>query len=574
MIDFGFDLAGRSDPKLWRGAIVSALGAIAEAIPLGIAFFVLHGVLAGTAAWSWLPWTIIALLGSIALTTALKAVGCIDSFIATYGLVCDARLRLVDHLRRLPMGFWTEQRTGSVSSIVTDEFGFYMEIVTHVWSLVAANLAKPIAIAIVMLVADWRLGLVAVLTFPFALASIPWSNRLLNNASDRLANTKGRAYARLVEFVQGATTIREYGQTGTIHDRLDSVLLELESEQLRTELAPAPALFTYQLVVWLGFCLLIAAGAWGVANAHVKPARFLLVALLALQLYGAASELSNHLALARFAARTLERIRALFAEPVQFESASGDRPLDATIRLEAVSFGYTNRSAIREVDAVFRPGSVTALVGPSGCGKSTLAHLITRLWDVDAGHITIGGVDVQELPLTVLHRHVATVLQDVVLFQETVEENIRLGRPDASRQQVIAAAKAAQADGFISELPDGYDTVLGEGGTGLSGGQRQRISIARALLQDAPILVLDEATASLDSHNELLIQQAIGTLTKQRTVVVIAHRLWTIQHADQILVLDRGRIVGRGTHTELLRAKGLYRKLWNTQRSSGGWKLN
>lgn len=573
ILDFGFDLAGRSDARLWRGAALSAVGAMIEAVPLGVAFVVLDGVFRGAATWAWLPWTILTLLAAFAASTVLKTFGGIDSFIATYGLVCDARLRLVDHLRRLPMGFWNAQRTGSVSSVVTDEFALYTESVTHTWSLVVVNLAKPLTLALVLTIVDWRLGLVGIATFPLALASIPWSHRLLNRASDRLADTKARAHARLFEFAAGAGTLREYGQVGPFHARLGAVLEELESEQMRTELAPAPAIFVYKLLIGLGFSALVAAGVWGVAHDRVDPSHFLLVALLSLQLFDSAADLWNHLAVARFASRTLERIRSLFTEPPQLDVSSGPSPGDATVRLERVSFGYAGCPAISEVSAVFKPGTVTALVGPSGSGKSTLAHLITRLWDVDEGRVTIGGIDARAMPLSELHRRVSTVLQDVVLFRETVEDNIRLGRPTATRDEVVAAAKAARAHDFIEGLPDGYDTVLGEGGSDLSGGQRQRISVARALLHDAPILVLDEATSSVDSHNELQIQQAISELTRGRTVVVIAHRLWTIRHADQILVLDRGCVVERGTHAELVERDGVYHKLWTAQQSSHGWRL-
>ncbi len=575
-MDFGFDLAGRTEPRLRRGALLSALGALTEAAPLLVAYVALDGVFSGAATGAWIPYTVAALAGCVALTALFNALGGTDSFIATYGLVCDARLRLADHLRRLPMGFWTRARTGAVGSVLTDEFAIYTEIVTHVWSLVVTHLAKPVAIGLVVLVVDWRLGLLALATLPLAMLAIPWSHRLLNRASDRLAHTKARTHARLVEYVTGIGTLREYGQTGPFHARLEAALEEFERAQMKTELAPAPALFTYKLVVWLGFSLTIGIGAWMVAAGHLEPTRYLLAALLSLQLYAAASGLSNHLAMARFASRTLERIRALFDEPPQPDVAPDDAgprpPRDAPIEVEGVHFAYGDRPAIVGVDAAFRPGTVTALVGPSGSGKSTLAHLLTRLWDVERGSIRIGGTDIRDLPLATLRRHIATVLQDVVLFRETVTENIRLGRPDASREAVVAAAKAARAHDFIEALPDGYDTVLEEGG-GLSGGQSQRISIARALLVDAPVLVLDEATSSVDPQNESLIQQGLAALVRDRTVVVIAHRLWTVQHADQILVLDGGRIVERGTHDALLAAGGLYHHLWETQRESRRWRL-
>ena len=267
MMDFGFDLAGRRDPRLARGAILSGLGAANEVVPMAITLMVLDGVFQGTATMAWLPWTLGGLLASLVLTIALQALGGIDSFIATYSLVCSARLRLVDHLRRLPMGFWNDQRTGRIGSLVTDEFALYTDIATHVWSLVVANLVKPAAIAVLLLVIDWRLGLVAILPLPVALLAIPWSHRLMNRASDRLADTRGTANARLVEYIAGIGTLREHGQAGVFHERLGKALQDLERDQMGNELAPAPALFTYKLVVWLGFSLVMGTGALLLARA-------------------------------------------------------------------------------------------------------------------------------------------------------------------------------------------------------------------------------------------------------------------------------------------------------------------
>lgn len=573
MIDFGFDLAGRPEPRLARGAVVSALGALTEAAPLLVAYVVLDGIFNGSATWAWIGWCGAALAILLVANATLKTLGGIDNFIATYGLVCDARLRLTNHLRHLPMGYWSQQRTGAVSSLVTDEFALYTEIVTHAWSLVVVNLAKPIAIGVVLLIVDWRLGALAVATLPPALLAVPWSHRLLNRASERLAAARQRAHTRIVEYVQGVTTLREYDGAEAYLTSLRAELENLEWEQLRTELAPAPAIYAYKLAVWMGFAILVAVGAWGVSTGHIEPTRFLLAALLALQLYSAAGDLSDQLALARFASGTLERIRRLFQEPAQLDRPDAVPPDDSTVRFEQVSFSYADRPVVNNITAELRPGTVTALVGPSGSGKSTLAQLVYRLWDTGQGRITIGGVDVQEFPLAELQRRVGAVLQDVVLFAQTVRDNISLGRPDATEHEIIAAAKAARAHDFIMTLHAGYDTVLTEDGGTLSGGQRQRLSIARALLVDAPILVLDEATSSIDSHNERLVQEAIAELTRGRTVLVIAHRLWTIQHADQILVLDSGNLVQRGSHTELMAAGGLYRRLWDAQQTARGWRV-
>ncbi|MEM9695184.1 MAG: ATP-binding cassette domain-containing protein, partial [Myxococcota bacterium] len=285
----------------------------------------------------------------------------------------------------------------------------------------------------------------------------------------------------------------------------------------------------------------------------------------------AQASLIIYLAESRFAARTLGRIRALLGEPPQ--SDPDDVPaLSPPLSAAGVDFSYPEGDvpALRGVDATFAPSTVTALVGPSGSGKSTLAQLLVRLWDPEVGAIRFGEIDIRAVNRSHIYRHLAIVFQDVTLFSETVRDNIRLARPDASHAEVEAAARRAQAHDFITALPDGYDTVLGPGQTELSGGERQRISIARALMKDAPVLVLDEATASLDSASELAVQRAIAELMEDRTVIVIAHRLWTVQDVDQIVVLDGGRVVQTGSHAALVEDEGLYRAMWRAQQRVAG----
>lgn len=573
LVDFGFDLAGRKDPRLKRGAIWSVLGGLAELLPIIIAYFVLEGVVRERISQDWVYASAAALFVSVGLSALFKALGSLANFTSTYSLVCDARVRLADHLRRLPMGFWTKRRTGEVSSVLTDEFSLYSEVVTHVWSLIIASLAKPAGICVILFLLDWRMGLIATVASFAGLAAIPWTHRVLNRASDRLHRVKSDSHSVLVEYAQGVETLREFDRCSAYHPKIDSALRLLEKEQMRMELAPAPIVLSFKLVAWLGFCSMVLFGAGWVSDGSLDPLHLLLLLVLSLQLFEGASEISTFLALARFASRTLERIRALFDEDVQHSVVGGPGDNDlrqddmqkADISIREISFSYEDRPAIRDLSASIPFGSVTALVGRSGSGKSTLAHLLNRLWDVQQGSIKVGTQRLDEIPLSQLRRQIAMVLQDVVLFRDTVENNIRLGRPGASREEVIRSAQAAQAHRFIQDLEHGYATVLSRGGQELSGGQRQRLAIARALLHDAPILILDEATASVDLESEAEIQEALGHLMVGRTVVVIAHRLWTIQSADQILFLQDGELIEQGAHDSLIEAQGPYRRLWDAQ---------
>ncbi len=573
MMDYGFDLAATKEPRLKHGLVMASVGAVLEAAPLLVALFVVDRVLADRPS-PLSVWSLFALMvGLLVLAFAFKIVGGRLNFGATYELVCRIRLRLTEHLRRLPMGFWNQRRLGSTASVLTDEFSLYTEIVTHSWSLVVANIALPGAIAIVLLLSDWRLGLLALAPVPLALMAIPWSFRLVNRAADGARAQKQATSDLLVEYVQGIETLRALDADSAYRRRIERQLGILEREMMRAELLPAPAIITYSVLIFSGFILAFGAGAIWLASGQLPAARFFVVVVVALHFARTLSELVIYLAMSRHAARTLERMRDLFRTPVQSEGAQEVAGEHFVIAVDGASFSYQEQPTLRNINARFAPGTVTALVGPSGSGKSTLAHLLTRLWDVDEGRVTFDGTDVRVLSLGELHRKTATVFQDVVLFQDTVLENIRLGRPDASREEVEAAARAARAHDFVAALPSGYDTKLGAGGHSLSGGQRQRISIARALLKDAPVLILDEATASVDLDEERHIQEAISALMRGRTVIVVAHRLWTVQHADQILVLEGGSIVQSGTHEQLVNRDGLYRHLWDMQMDNGSWRV-
>lgn len=574
LMDFGFDLTGERPPNFVRGAVTAFLSGISDSIGFLLAFYALDQVILGQADWALVAWMAVGMVVVTVVSYRLSVIGSTDCFISTYGITASIRMALVNHLRKLPMGFWNDAKTGEVSNVMTDEFNLYEQIVTHSFSMGLSTVAKPIGMTLVLLVAEPWIGLIPLITLPLALMAIPWADRLLNAAADKALPTKRELITRLVEYTQGIKTLREYGKTGEFEARLQKVAGDYEAKQMTLELSIVPALLTYRVVTWLGFALVIALGAYRVASGLMTPTLFLLTAMLSVSLFQSVSEVSVFITMSRLAQRTLRDIRRLFSEAEQPTRTEPVALSDAGIVMEDVKFAYTDaRMAVDGVSATLKPGTVTALVGPSGSGKSTLASLVPRLWDVTGGCVKIGGQDIREIPLSQLRKQIAMVLQDVVLFEDTVAANIRLGRPDASDEAMIEAAKRAEAHDFIMALPEGYQTLLGEHGSGLSGGQLQRLSIARALLLNAPILVLDEATSNVDSHHELKIQRAIGELTRNRTVLVIAHRLWTVQNADQILVLDQGKIVEEGRHTELLEKGGLYKTLWDTQNESRGWTL-
>lgn len=476
------------------------------------------------------------------------------------------RLDLAQKLQRVPLGFFDETSKGEIRTVLVDDIETIEDAVAHLVPEASAAVIAPLIVIVAMTMIDWRLALL--LLCPIILGSM-MLDRMMT-----IGKGPTRDYFALVdkvshvsaELVDSLPTVRAFNQDGQAIGRARDTFRELTRFTRRwVELAVAPGA-TAQVML---SSHLLFSGPAGLMMASAglislpMLAVFLAVAYGFGDLFSALHGISYRLTMQ---ARILDRIDAL-ERAVEFPvTKDAVTPRDASVVFEHVNFAYGTREVLSDVSFTVRPGKCLALVGPSGSGKSTVARLIARFHDVNAGRVLIGDADIKHVAPDLLNRSVSFVFQDVFLLSGTIADNIRLGDPDASDDDVIAAARAAQVHGFIiSDLPDSYQTVVGERGLGLSGGERQRISIARALLKNAPILVLDEATAFADAENEALIQSAIAILAEGRTLIVIAHRLHTIMQADEILVLDGGRIVERGSHEPLLKAQGLYSRMWEAQ---------
>jgi ATP-binding cassette subfamily B protein len=522
-------------------------------------------------AWQWLGVAIALTF----LSLFCKILAFRVSHLGAFRLEEILRQQLATHLGQLPLGYVMSTGSGAVKKVIQDDVKALHAFVADSTPLMARAYTLPILTLFILLWTDWRMTLATITLAPLAMVLMQLAmkdyaqrRRDYDEANEQINNA-------VIEFVQGMQVIRTFDDGTTSFVRFRHALDEFTEKLKRWSEATATAgRMGYLLFQSLPTTLVTAiAGSWFMIEGMITFPVLLTFLLLAPSVIGGFMPLmmlSHHINASNAAAR---RIGQILAEPAMPMPAQPQTPRDTSVEFQNVSFAYGQRQALENVNLTLPAGSVTALVGPSGAGKSTIAKLIPRFWDVTSGVIKIGGVDVRDMDSDTLMSWVSFVFQDTFLLYDSILENIRLGRPTATAAEVEAAAKAAQAHDFIVNLPEGYQTLVGERGTRLSGGERQRITIARAILQNNPIIVLDEATAFADPENEALIQQAIASLTQHKTLIIVAHRLSTITDVDQIVVLNQGKVVGYGKHDDLVMANGLYAKLWEYHTAAQNWQL-
>jgi ATP-binding cassette subfamily B protein len=551
-------------------------GLLAGAVLQGVAFVLLVPVLTAlfsadpAAAWPW--------LGALAVVFAAYAACYWDSIMTGYrtgtGLARTLHHRLGDHVAQLPLGWFTAERTGQLAQLAGKGVTDVMGAPAHLLRPIVTGFVTPLVVIALMAAFDWRLALAALVTLPLAALAYRITGRVVAGADHAHDAAATEAGGRVVEFAQTQPVLRAFRRTVEGHRVLDDALVVQRAAGRRLLLRAVPGFVGFVLVVQLAFTVVLLAGTYLVLGGSIGAPELVALLVLAARFVEPLVAAADLGAALRMAGNALGRVEAVLATPPLPEPETPATPRDASIELVDVRFGYRPGEPVLDgVSLHVPPRSMTALVGPSGSGKTTVTRLVARFFDVDAGSVRIGGVDVRELGTEALMAQVSLVFQDVYLFEGTIVENIRLGRPDATDEQVREAARLARVDEIVARLPDGLDTRVGEGGATLSGGERQRVSIARALLKDAPIVLLDEATAALDPENEAAVQDALSALTADRTLLVIAHRLQTVAAADQIAVLEHGRIAELGTHADLLDRDGRYAAFWRERSRAQGWRL-
>ncbi|MFB8278965.1 ABC transporter ATP-binding protein [Nocardia colli] len=508
------------------------------------------------------PW-LIAFAAAVAVYAVLRYRSDLSGFRVGATMLRGMYHRLGDHLARLPIGWYSADRVGEVSVMASRGLLQAMSVAAHLLAPFISACVTPLTIIAVMFAFNWQLGLAALVAAQIVAAVQIWTGRSMTAADAESAERSRESSGRVIEYLQAQPVLRAGGRTGERFELLDDSLREAQRAARRSTLSALPGVVGLTLTVQAMFTALLTLGAYLVLGGNIGAAELLAILVLTARCADPLLSLSDIGGKLRGARSELARLDAVLRTEPLPEPREPIRPVNGELEFESVTFRQNGRTLIDDLSLSVPEGQRLAVVGPSGAGKSTLLQLLARFYDVDAGVVRVGGVDVRAISTETLMRQIAIVFQDVYLFDGTIEENIRLGRPGADDAEVRAAATAARLDEVIDRLPGGWSTNVGEGGALLSGGERQRVSIARALLKNSPIVLLDEVTSALDPVNEAAVHEGIERLMAGRTVVMVAHRLRTVHRADHIVFLDAGRIVEQGTHAELLHRAGRYADFWD-----------
>lgn len=569
-----FRFSGKENENKFKLSIVIGLAeALASAMKIPAIMYVLIGLISKETMGKYI-------IGSIAIMGIAVTVDIICKRFSTvlqteggYNASAFTRIKIAEHLRYLPMGYFNSNSIGEISSVTTNTMEMLGDIAARVVMLTTQGILETTMIVLMILIFDWRIGLISaagVVIF-FVVNSI--MQKAGKSDSEKKVQCDTELISQIMEYIQGISEVKSYNLLGKHAKRLNDANEACAKINTKMELLFVPYHFLQGVVTKITGAIIVIGSAAFYINGTMSAVYAIGMTISAFMLYSSLECAGNYSSLLHVVSVCVDKANAILELDTMDIDGKEIKPQNCDIKLDHISFSYDKRKIIDDVSLSIPEKTTTAIVGPSGGGKSTLCNLIARFWDVDEGKVTLGGVNVKDYSMNSLMNNFSFVFQTVYLFADTIENNIKFGRQDATHEEVVAAAKKACCHEFISQLPNGYDTVIGEGGSSLSGGQKQRISIARAIMKDAPVVILDEATANVDPENEKDLMDAIEALTKEKTIIMIAHRLKTVRHADQILVVDKGRIVQKGTHEQLMTQDGIYKRFVDAREQAVSWKL-
>ena len=569
-----FRFCGRENGNKFKlSMVIGLVEAIAAAMKIPAVMYILIGLMSGEPMKKYICGSLIIMAAAIVVGVLCRRFSTMLQTVGGYNAAAFARVQIAEHLRYLPMGYFNSNSIGEISSVTTNTMESLGDVATRVVMLTTQGILETSMIVLMILCFDWRIGLIsAVGVLVFFLINSKMQ-RAGKDISEDKVESDIELVSQIMEYIQGIAEVKSYNLLGTQAKKLNVANDACAKVNTKMELTFIPYHFFQTAVTKITGAVIVACSAYFFLNGTMSAVYAIGMTISAFMLYASLESAGSYSSLLHTVSVCVDKANAILALDTMDIDGKDIEPEKHDIELERVSFSYDKRKIIDDVSLSIPQKTTTAIVGPSGGGKSTLCNLIARFWDVDSGEITLGGVNVKDYSMDSLMENFAFVFQSVYLFADTIENNIKFGRQNASHEEVVEAAKKACCHEFIMKLPDGYNTVIGEGGASLSGGEKQRISIARAIMKDAPIIILDEATANVDPENEKELVDAVEALTKEKTIIMIAHRLKTVRHADQIAVVDKGHIVQLGTHEQLMAQEGIYKRFIDARTQAVSWKL-
>ena len=559
--------------KLYKAVVLGVLDAIFGAMKIPAAFFAIDAVVKKEINTN----TFIIVIGFMLLSTVGKMVVNRFSYMlqteAGYNTCAGKRIEIGEHLRYLPMGYFNDTSLGHITSVTTNTLEQVGDIATRAIMMVLQGSITTVVIGIGMFIFDVRIGLISIIGILIFFLFNKYTNYSVAKVAGEKIESDKDMVGVVLEFIQGISEIRNYNIVSQNSTRLANAIERKTKADITAEIAAIPAVGIQMLISKLTGVVIAGASVYFYLTGTMELTYVITMLLCSFMVFESLDAAGVYTALLKIIGRGVDLVNEILDIEQMDINGENISPENRDIHMEHVSFAYENRTIIDDVTLDIKENTTTAIVGPSGGGKTTITSLIARFWDVKSGQVTLGGKDVRDYSFDSLMENFSFVFQRVYLFEDTIANNIRFGRPEASMEDVIEAAKKACCHDFIMELPEGYDTVVGEGGATLSGGEKQRIAIARAIMKNAPIIILDEATVNVDPENEKEITEAIENLTKEKTIIMIAHRLKTVRHADQIVVIDKGKIVQQGKHDELIKQEGIYKNFVSGRKQAVSWKI-
>ncbi len=559
--------------KFYKSVVLGVIDAMFAAMKIPAAFVAIKAILENNLTNT----TILTVIGLMLVSTLGKMV--INRFAymlqteAGYDTCAMKRIEIGEHLRYLPMGYFNDTSLGHITSVTTNTMEQTGDIATRAIMLVLQGGLTTIVIALFMFAFDWRIGLISVAGIGIFFLVNKWTNLSVARVADEKLSADREMVGVILEYIQGIAEIRNYNIIGQNQSRVQKSIDRKKKADIAAEIAAIPAVGVQNLICKLIGVVIAGVSVYFYLTGTMELVYTIIMLLSSFMIFESLDTCGIYTALLKVIGKGVDLANEILGIEQMDIDGEDIKPANRDIHLEHVGFAYENRKIIDDVTLDIKENTTTAIVGPSGGGKTTITSLIARFWDVQEGKVTLGGRNVKDYSFDSLMENFSFVFQRVYLFEDTVANNIRFGNPDAPMEKVIEAAKKARCHEFIMSLPNGYDTVIGEGGASLSGGEKQRISIARAIMKDAPVIILDEATANVDPENEAELTKAVEELTKNKTIIMIAHRLKTVRHADRILVVADGKVTQMGTHEELMKQEGIYRNFVSERKEAVSWKI-